>query len=154
MLVTFLVLLAGGIMLAAAIPDPRDVTLNWLRLSGILALVFSTLALVLIVSHGLHGANSDWEPVYLTLFGLTIFLVLVQLGFAQVGWRTTQRLASAVSAVSAIASATMLWYGQSMRVINEILAFTGVASICGIALMEMLLGHAYLTATKMTMAPF
>jgi hypothetical protein len=30
----------------------------------------------------------------------------------------------------------------------------GVATMCGVVLMEMLLGHAYLTAAKMTIAPF
>ena len=35
---TFLILLAGGVMLAAAVPDPATVTLHWLRLSGIIAL--------------------------------------------------------------------------------------------------------------------
>src|SRR5215211_1189339 len=34
----FLILFAGGIILAAAVSDPRDVTLNWLRLCGILSL--------------------------------------------------------------------------------------------------------------------
>src|SRR4030095_16245675 len=35
-----------------------------------------------------------------------------------------------------------------------LLSFFGIASMCGIALMDMLLGHAYLTASKMTIAPF
>jgi hypothetical protein len=33
-------------------------------------------------------------------------------------------------------------------------ALAGIASTSGIALMDMLLGHAYLTASQMTMAPF
>ena len=45
MLETFLVLLAGGIMLAVVISDPREVTLNWLRLAGIIALVMAMIAL-------------------------------------------------------------------------------------------------------------
>ena len=35
---TFLILLTGGVMLAAAISDPHQVTLHWLRLCGIIAL--------------------------------------------------------------------------------------------------------------------
>ena len=42
----FLVLLAGGVMLAAFISDPREVTVNWLRLAGIVALAMSGLAIV------------------------------------------------------------------------------------------------------------
>jgi hypothetical protein len=36
----------------------------------------------------------------------------------------------------------------------ELITCAGVAAMCGIALMDMLLGHAYLTAARMTMAPF
>src|SRR6267142_2091212 len=39
---TFLVLLAGGVMLAAFISDPREVTVNWLRLAGIISLAVMT----------------------------------------------------------------------------------------------------------------
>src|SRR5258705_5133077 len=41
---SFLVLLAGGVMLAAFISDPREVTVNWLRLAGIIALAMTALA--------------------------------------------------------------------------------------------------------------
>ena len=40
----FLVLLAGGVMLAAFVSDPREVTVNWLRLAGIIALAMTALA--------------------------------------------------------------------------------------------------------------
>ena len=42
---TFLILLAGGIMFAAGISDPKQVTLQWLRLCGILALAMAGLAM-------------------------------------------------------------------------------------------------------------
>ena len=35
---TFLILLCGGVMLASAVPKARDVTLQWLRLCGIIAI--------------------------------------------------------------------------------------------------------------------
>ena len=40
----FLVLLAGGVMLAAVISDPKQVTVNWLRLAGIIALAMGALS--------------------------------------------------------------------------------------------------------------
>src|SRR5258705_7668149 len=42
---TFLVLLAGGVMLAVVIPDPRDVTVNWMRLGGVIALTLVGLSI-------------------------------------------------------------------------------------------------------------
>src|SRR5687767_4530560 len=42
---TFLILLAAGVMLAAAVSDAKEVTLQWLRLGGILALALGALGL-------------------------------------------------------------------------------------------------------------
>jgi hypothetical protein len=44
--------------------------------------------------------------------------------------------------------------GRMIGGIAGYVAAFGIASMCGIALMDMLLGHAYLTASRMTMAPF
>ena len=39
----FLLLLGAGVMLGVAVPNPRDVTLNWMRLGGIIALAMEKL---------------------------------------------------------------------------------------------------------------
>ena len=46
---TFLILLAAGVMLAAAVSDPKQVTLQWLRLCGIIALALVALAVFAVV---------------------------------------------------------------------------------------------------------
>ena len=46
---TFLILLAGGVLLAAAVPKPRQVSVHWLRLAGILALAFAALAVFFVL---------------------------------------------------------------------------------------------------------
>ena len=43
---SFLVLLTAGVMVAAFISDPREVTVNWLRLAGIIALAMTAERLV------------------------------------------------------------------------------------------------------------
>ena len=57
---TFLILLAGGIMLAAAVSRASQVTLNWLRLCGILALAMSGVGLFFYFSR--HGSVADFSP--------------------------------------------------------------------------------------------
>ena len=42
----------------------------------------------------------------------------------------------------------------ALRTALELSACAGVAAMTGLALMDMLLGHAYLTASKMTISPF
>src|SRR5436305_6260026 len=58
MLEAFLILLAGGVMLAAAVSDPKAVTLHWLRLAGIIALAVAGIATYWFVSRDLHLASS------------------------------------------------------------------------------------------------
>src|SRR3954465_3943657 len=84
---TFLILLAGGIMLAAAVSDPRQVTLNWLRLCGILALAMVGLSTFFLYRRG--------EPVTFAagLADACVFAaVLAQLAFVQLALRRTQQL--------------------------------------------------------------
>jgi len=153
MLETFLILLAGGTMLAAAIPDPKTVTLHWLRLAGILALTFAGLAALWYFTHGMptpslrHFATSSLIA--------TIVLVMLQLAFAQVDWRRLQRWFALLAALSAVEAGVFFLHRDPSHLIAiEFLSIAGVAAMCGVALMDMLLGHAYLTAAKMTIAPF
>src|SRR6266576_2970934 len=83
---TFLILLAGGIMLSAAISDPHEVTLNWLRLCGILALAMAGLSAFFLFRRE-DGATRDM----IAFTAAATLAVLAQLAFVQVAWRKTQQ---------------------------------------------------------------
>jgi hypothetical protein len=165
---TFLILLAGGVMLAAALSNPREVTLNWLRLAGIIALCVGALAMFFQVQ---RDNEAFLSPFYRRLqFGLVLaalLAVMAQLGFVQVAWRRTQRaFAAAAFGLAVLAGANILHglmvpAGVAVRFPPKTLSMAlqtgscaGAAAMTGLALMDMLLGHAYLTASRMTMAPF
>jgi hypothetical protein len=145
MIETFLLLFSAGLMLAAAVPDPKDVTLNWLRLAGILALALLALSGYFYVRGDLpRSALTSW------LYGLMIGLVLAQLAFAQTDVRRTQRLCAGLAFLTGVylpLAVTPDW-------ISSLASNVGIAAVVGLALMDMLLGHAYLTASRMTMRPF
>src|SRR5688572_2174296 len=91
---TFLILLAAGVMLAAAVSEPQQVTLLWLRLCGIIALTAGGLSLYFLLT---REAESSITPAFFQRMqiGLTIVtlaLVLGQLGFVQVASRRVQRI--------------------------------------------------------------
>jgi len=152
---TFLILLSGGIMLAAAISDPRAVILRWLRLAGIIALSMAALAVFFRLRRDTTTRLTD------IMLALTVLAVLAQLGFVQVAWRATQRVLSAVAAACAIATGVILLHQVLATRAAEhastpllTIACSLSAATSGLALMDMLLGHAYLNAAQMTMAPF
>jgi hypothetical protein len=152
---TFLILLAGGIMLAAGVCDPKQVTLNYLRLAGILALVMFALGTWL-------AFQPPHERPPIAVFILLGIGILAQLGFVQAGFRRTQRaIATSCFFVALLCGAFALsppfpLNPPPMGFMDAAL-FGGCATIAamvGLALMDMLLGHAYLTASKMTIHPF
>jgi hypothetical protein len=146
----FLLLLAAGIMLAVAVPNPRDLTLNWLRLGGIIAL-----AMVGIAGY-FATKRTGWDRHQFETFGSIAALILFQLAFVQLAFPTIGRLA----AVSAFIAGIWIAVLNSLGKTSTAYAFTtlatsiGVAAMVGSVLMTMLLGHAYLTASKMTIRPF
>ena len=151
---TFLILLAGGIMLAATISDPQQVTLLWLRLCGIIALSLAGLSLFFF----LRRDGGDPQRMII-LYAITLAAILGQLAFVQSAWRNTQRYFAAAAYVVAVATGVMVipHSGRSPGGLAEAAtatALAGVAAMTGLVLMDMLLGHAYLTASKMTMKPF
>ena len=165
---TFLILFAAGVMLAAAFADPRAVTLNWLRLAGIVALCLCGLSAFFWL-RGETGADVPpfYERIQSGLVVATPVLILAQLAFVQVAWRRTQRMFAfgafviGVLAGSNLLHELMLVRGtalsqppKALSVGIQTLACAGVATVSGLALMTMFLGHAYLTASKMTIAPF
>jgi hypothetical protein len=150
---TFLILLAGGIMLAAGVCDPKQVTLNFLRLAGILALSAAGLSLFFLFK-GPEAA--DRREVLMTL--AVIVAILAQLATAQIGWRASQRIFAFIALILALNVAEFqqpIWKdGTWLLEISWVIGTLLIAAMSGLALMDMLLGHAYLTASQMTMAPF
>jgi hypothetical protein len=144
---TFLILLAAGVMLAVAVPRPRDVTLHWLRLGGIIALVMAGLSVFL----WLRRESPRTQRETLLYLAVTI-AILFQLAMTQIGWARVQRLFAAVASASGVTLGTRLCGSTSMLAVS--FSCAGIAAMTGLALMDMLLGHAYLTASNMTMPPF
>jgi hypothetical protein len=146
---TFLILLAGGVMLAAAVSDPKQVTLNWLRLAGIIALSVGALAAFFYFQR--ESGQRDGG----TVLAAALVAVLGQLALVQVAWRGTQRaLAALAFALAVAAGVVLLGKATASAAVIRIASCAGIAAMTGLALMDMLLGHAYLTASKMTIAPF
>ena len=143
---SFLILLAGGIMLAAAISDPQQVTLNWLRLCGILALSMAGLSAFFLYRRVEPVAGVMWVTN-----GCVFAAILAQLAFVQLAFRRTQQLFAWLAVFIAVK------IGADYTPVDRFVAYAsaiGIAAMTGLALMDMLLGHAYLTASKMTIAPF
>jgi hypothetical protein len=162
---TFLILVAGGIMLAVAIPRPRDVTVHWLRLAGIIALAMGGIGIFFAarrapmppgVVSGVYLQIQRWMLV------AAVLAILLQLATAQSLRIRAQRAFAIIAYLMAVmVGAGMLHvvapastFTKPQAIALQTLACAGVAATTGIALMDMLLGHAYLTAAKMTIAPF
>lgn len=165
---TFLVLLAAGILLAAGVSDVRDVTLRWLRLAGILALTMSGLSLYFLLTRDpAPGGSVLFRRVQVIQAAATIALTLGQLAFVQIAWRRAQRVFAVAGFVTGVLAGTALLHDmmilrgsasnfppRTFAITLQFLAALGVAAATGVVLMDMLLGHAYLTASKMTIRPF
>jgi hypothetical protein len=145
---TLLILLAGGVLLAAAIPDPADVTLHWLRLAGIVALCAAA------VSVFFYLRRETPRDLRATItYGITLASILAQLAFVQTVWRRTQRLFCIAAFLAALAVGGLI-LPNTPPTWTSLTALAGVSAMTGLVIMDMLLGHAYLTASRMTMKPF
>ena len=146
---TFLLLLCAGVMLASAIPSPREVTLQWLRLCGMIALTMLGLSVFFWTRRG------SFDRIEMVSFGAIAGMVLLQLALVQTARPVFARLPAIVAAIASFPLAVRL-LGRPVSVPYgaAVVGCAGVGAMCGIVLMEMLLGHAYLTAAKMTIAPF
>ena len=143
---SFLVLLAGGVMLAAFISDPREVTVNWLRLAGIIALAMTALSMFFYWRRG-ETHQREWA-----MLGILLAAILGEIGGIHMPIAAIGRPFAFVAAIAGVLVGERLALGTSSAV--GMISAAGIAAMCGVALMDMLLGHAYLTASKMTMRPF
>jgi hypothetical protein len=164
---TFFILLAGGIMLAAALSSPRQVTLTWLRLGGLIALAVLGVGVYFLLRPDAESPGSVlMQRVQAGLIIATALAILGQLAFVQVARRGMQRALAAAAFVFAVLAGTNLLHvlmeaqGTAVRlppkalsIALQTLACAGVAALPGLALMDMLLGHAYLTASGMAIEP-
>ena len=164
---SFLILLAGGAMLAAAVSNPRQVTVHWLRLAGIVALAFAGLAVFFVLRRDVTAdASALYRRIQSGVLVCTVVAILAQLAFVQMLLLPTQRICAALGFALAVMAGAGLIHERVPRsssaasiakpqaVVLQTVACAGVAALPGIALMDMLLGHAYLTAARMTIAPF
>lgn len=136
MIATLLLLLVGGIALAQAVSDPKQVTLRWLRLGGLTNIALLAVAATLAVQSGAGVADAFW---------MVVIAAVAQLLTVQLGMHVPQRVC---------AVATFVCVAIAAEAHDPITAALS-AGVLGGFLMTMLLGHAYLTAgNEMTQAPF
>ncbi|MDX1683252.1 MAG: hypothetical protein R3336_09030 [Phycisphaeraceae bacterium] len=149
-----LLLIVAGIGLAQVVSSPRQVTLLWLRLGGLIAIGLLAVAVVVV---GLGGWGSN-----LYLVGAVAVIAVGQLMTVQLGWKVTQRI---LAGGTFLVGATLggLWMARvampelqpSAAAVAMVPTAMAAAGLLGGSLMTMLLGHAYLTAGgQMTQAPF
>ncbi|HEV8605706.1 MAG TPA: hypothetical protein VGQ99_10085 [Tepidisphaeraceae bacterium] len=143
---TFLVLLAAGVMLAAVISDPKEVTINWLRLAGIVALALAALSVYFFSRRG-EARQGQW-----VLYCILFFSILGQIGGIHLPVAAIGRPFALAATVGGVILGARLAVADARGV--ALVSSGGIAAMSGIALMDMLLGHAYLTASRMTMRPF
>jgi hypothetical protein len=140
---SFLVLLAGGVMLAAFTSDPREVTVSWLRLAGIIALALTALSAFFFLRRS-EPSGPGW-----LLYGILASSILLHLWVPKDRGR---RSPAGAALVTAIFCGCILALGKPT--VAGVFSSCGIAAMSGVVLMDMLLGHAYLTASKMSIRPF
>src|SRR5687768_9348078 len=90
-------------MLAAAVSDPADVTLHWLRLAGIIALSMCGLGVFFYVRREPGAAvPALFRRIQVGLIVATAAAILAQLAFAQSDRRRAQRWCAAGAFVLAV----------------------------------------------------
>jgi hypothetical protein len=135
MIATLLLMFVGGIGLTQAVSDPKQVTLRWLRLGGLVSVALLAAGGTMTVLTGTSLQAAFW---------ITSFAVVAQLMLTQVGRGGAQRIAAAIVFLSTVPAF------EPVAIASNYAA----AGLLGGFLMAMLLGHAYLTAGgEMTQQP-
>ncbi len=161
MVQTFFSLLSGGMLGALAICGVRDIHWKYLRRVGMLCVALSA-GLVAWQASGMGGAVAKEGPSPVVLNVLVGVLALGLMVVAPVterrpGW---SRVLCAIGALLGVSAGVVWWRtGQpsaDARPLADGLVALGHVSealLLGAVTTAWLLGHAYLTATKMTIAP-
>ncbi len=159
MVSAFLYSLAAGVLGVVATGKPGDIAWKFLRLVGILALVIACGAYV----WPIVAEEAEARPSGIWSLSLSIALVCSAVALVLVA-PLAERLPSAfrmiglVGAVSGLASACLVpsvlsGSGPPLRMVVVVVSQMLGALLLGGITVAWLLGHAYLTATKMTIAP-
>jgi hypothetical protein len=147
---TFLILLCAGVLFAAAVSDPRQVTLQWLRLAGIIALAAGGLGLFFFLQRDVPAeVTALYHRIILGQIIATLLLVLGQLAFVQIDWKRTQRVLGFAAFIMGVMAGTGLLHelmsprGTSVRFPPKILSIAFQVLTCaGAATVTGLDGHA------------
>lgn len=174
MIPVMLLMLAGGVGLAQAVSDPKAVTLQWLRLGGLIAVTLLAVAVAALFTSGAAPSESAGDDVgrFALMIGAVAVPAIVQLMATQLASRRVQRVAAAVFFLACAGFAGWWITGainmniamdhvgvgrapQQLALAEVIVTILLASGLLGGFLMTMLLGHAYLTAgNEMTQAPF
>lgn len=163
-------MIVGGIGLAQAVSDPRQVTLRWLRLGGLIALPLVAIA---VVAAWMDRSETliAWPLLLAVALPVTLQLLAVQKARRQlqrgaatlsylatctaltwVAWTWLTVLEQSVTFIAAPGSVLQL---PAVTWAQAVLAPPLTTGLVGGVLVAMLLGHAYLTAgNEMTQRPF
>ena len=154
MIGVMLVMIAGGIGLAQAASDPKQVTLRWLRLGGIIAVTLTAVAAVILQMTD----AKDFSKAFWGMLALVGCAFVVQLMTVQLAKRNAQRVAAALGYLLACVTVIVALYPQVRQFSGQVDLFLAVPVAVGLVggfVMTMLFGHAYLTAqTELTQTPF
>lgn len=165
MVAVMLLMLVAGIGFAQAASSPRQVTLRWLRLGGLVALG------LLVTADASSALTEGWRWGRQIIFGLVAVPVIGQLLAVQTALVRMQRWSAACTWMvgSLVVTALLLrimaegsvgpalaQFSPSPKQVMACLAAAALgAALLGGTLMTMLLGHAYLTSGgEMNQAPF
>lgn len=166
MLAALLIMIIGGIALTQTVSDPKQVTLRWLRLGGLINIAVFAFAVTASFFAGRATIGTDAWPL-----AILALPVIAQLLTVQMGWRVAQRVSAGVTFIVACVLTTMMVRTQMLPAGQEVatdVQGVGTATMASLAggmtlanglvggfIMTMLLGHAYLTAGgEMTQKPF
>jgi len=86
------------------------------------------------------------------MYGILFAAIFGEIGGIHMPIAAIGRPFALVALVGSVLLGDQLALGKTSVV--GLISAAGIAGMCGVALMDMLLGHAYLTASKMTMRPF
>lgn len=157
---TFLYTLAGSMLLIVATGNPRQISWRFLRVVGLLA--FAITCFVTVLNYNTISAeqpvDTDWSYILGIVSGIAAIIAVLLAPFAK-RFSEIFRLICVIGGASGLAAGCMsaiylsgeikTGFSTIIIVISQLLG----AFLIGSITISWLLGHAYLTATKMTITP-